>query len=57
MEENFISHGMEKAKTLSDLTAMLRRQYKGGSTVTVSIVKLCDGSDGKQLAQVATRAA
>jgi hemerythrin-like domain-containing protein len=50
LEENFIFPRMEKAKKLTDLTATLRRQHEAGRTVTVNIVKLCDGSDPKQLA-------
>jgi hemerythrin-like domain-containing protein len=50
LEENFIFPRMEKAKKLTDLTATLRRQHDAGRTVTMNIVKLCDGSDGKQLA-------
>ena len=42
----------EKAKKLTDLTATLRRQHEAGRTVTANIVKLCDGSDAKQLAQL-----
>ena len=52
LEENFVFPRMEKAKKLTDLTATLRRQHEAGRTVTANIVKLCDGSDGKQLAQL-----
>jgi hemerythrin-like domain-containing protein len=51
LEENFIFPRMEKAKKLAELTAILRRQHEAGRTVTASILKLCDGSDGKQLAE------
>src|SRR5437899_1476295 len=52
LEENFIFPRMEKAKKLTDLTATLRRQHEAGRTVTANVVRLCDGSDGKQLAQL-----
>jgi hemerythrin-like domain-containing protein len=52
LEENFIFPRMERAKKLTELTATLRRQHEAGRTVTANIVKLCDGSDGKQLAQM-----
>ena len=52
LEENFIFPRMEKAKKVTDLTATLRLQHEAGRTVTANIVKLCDGSDGKQLAQL-----
>jgi hemerythrin-like domain-containing protein len=51
LEENFIFPRMEKARKLTDLTATLRRQHEAGRTVTANILRLCDGSDGKQLAQ------
>lgn len=51
LEENFIFPRMEKAKKLTDLTAVLRKQHEAGRTVTASIVKLCDGSDAKALAR------
>ena len=51
LEEKFIFPRMEKAKKLAELTAILRRQHEAGRTVTASILKLCDGSDGKQLAE------
>jgi len=52
LEENFVFPRMEKAKKLTDLTATLRRQHEAGRTVTANIVKLCDGSDAKQLARL-----
>jgi hemerythrin-like domain-containing protein len=52
LEENFIFPRLEKAKKLTDLTATLRRQHEAGRAVTANIVKLCDGGDGKQLAQL-----
>jgi len=52
LEENFVFPRLEKAKKLTDLTATLRRQHEAGRTVTANIVKLCDGSDGKHLAQL-----
>ena len=52
LEENFVFPRMEKAKKLTDLTATLRRQHEAGRAVTANIVKLCDGGDGKQLAQL-----
>lgn len=52
LEENFVFPRMEKAKKLIELTATLRRQHEAGRTVTANIVKLCDGSDAKQLAQL-----
>jgi hemerythrin-like domain-containing protein len=52
LEENFIFPRMEKAKKLTDVTATLRRQHEAGRSVTANIVKLCDGSDGKKLAQL-----
>jgi hemerythrin-like domain-containing protein len=52
LEENFVFPRMEKAKKLTDLTATLRRQHEAGRSVTASIVKLSDGSGGKQLAQL-----
>jgi hemerythrin-like domain-containing protein len=51
LEENFIFPRMEKAGKLADLTAILRRQHVAGRTVTATISKLCDGSDGKLLAE------
>jgi hemerythrin-like domain-containing protein len=51
LEENFIFPRMEKAGKLADLTAILRRQHEAGRAVTANIVKLCDGSDPKGLAQ------
>ena len=52
LEENFIFPRMEKAKKLTDLTATLRRQHQAGRTVTANVVKLCDGGDGKKLAEL-----
>jgi hemerythrin-like domain-containing protein len=52
LEEKFIFPRMEKAKKLAELTAILRRQHLAGRTVTANIVKLCDGSDAKGLAQL-----
>ena len=52
LEENFVFPRLEKAKKLTDLTATLRRQHEAGRAVTANIVKLCDGGDGKQLAQL-----
>jgi hemerythrin-like domain-containing protein len=52
LEENFVFPRLEKAKKLTELTATLRRQHEAGRAVTAKIVKLCDGSDGKQLAQL-----
>jgi hemerythrin-like domain-containing protein len=51
LEERFIFPRMEKARKLADLTAILRKQHDAGRTVTASILKLCDGSDGKALAE------
>ena len=47
----FVFPRLEKAKKLAALTATLRRQHEAGRALTASIVKLCDGSDGKKLAQ------
>jgi len=52
LEETFIFPRMEKAKKLTDLTATLHRQHEAGRAVTASIVKLCDGSDGKELGRL-----
>lgn len=51
LEENFIFPRMEKARKLTDLTTILRKQHQAGRTVTASIVQLCDGSDAKALAR------
>jgi len=50
LEEDFVFPRLEKAKKLADLTATLRRQHEAGRTVTANIVRLCDGSDAKNLA-------
>ena len=52
LEEHFVFPRMEKAEKLTDLTATLRRQHQAGRTVTANVVKLCDGSDGKKLAEL-----
>jgi hemerythrin-like domain-containing protein len=52
LEENFIFPRLEKAKKLTDLTAILRRQHEAGRTVTMNIVKLCDGKDAPELARL-----
>jgi hemerythrin-like domain-containing protein len=51
LEENFVFPRMEKARKLTELTSILRKQHEAGRAVTASIVKLCDGSDPNALAR------
>jgi hemerythrin-like domain-containing protein len=52
LEENFVFPRMEKANKLTALTSTLRRQHMAGRAVTANIIKLCDGSDHKRLAEL-----